>query len=280
MAQPAAELQRSQGELRVRLSKLGRRTVLGDLYQQGCLKARTPRRSSELPLEVVTINTAGGLTDGDELTIMIQWDAGTRGVVTSQAAERIYHCREDPALINTTLAIGDDAVAGWLPQETILFDRSRLERRTNIELGEHARFFAVESLVFGRIAMQETIESGQLFDRLQIRQHGRLIFADALALGGNEQASMHSHLAKDSVLGKARCCATIVFAGNTNDELPDTLRSAIADSDAVGGASDLGPVITMRLLATDSRTLRELILRLYRICLDPFEFSEPRVWHC
>jgi len=280
MTQPAAELQRSQGELRVRLRKLSHRTVLGDLYQQGCLKARIPRRSSERPLEVVTINTAGGLTDGDELRTSIEWDAGTRGVVTTQAAERVYHCRQDPALINTTLVISDNAIAGWLPQETILFDSSRLERRTNVELGENAKFFAVESLVFGRIAMQETVQSGQLFDRLQIRQDDRLVFADALALGGDEQSPVQEHLAKDSVLGNARCCATIVFAGNTDTELPDMLRTAIADSHAVGGASDLGSVITMRLLAADSSTLRELILRLYTICLEPFEFTEPRVWHC
>ena len=60
MAQTAAELQRSQGELRVRLRKLGDRTVLGDLYQQGCLKARLPRRAADDALEVVTINTDEG----------------------------------------------------------------------------------------------------------------------------------------------------------------------------------------------------------------------------
>jgi len=280
MAQAAAELQRSQGELRVRLAKLGHRTVLGDLYQQGCLKARVPRHSSQQPLEIITINTAGGLTDGDEIAATVHWSAGTRGVVTSQAAERIYHCRQQPALINTTLTIDDDAVACWLPQETILFDRSRLERRTRVELGEQAVLFAVESLVFGRIAMQEVVATGQLFDQLQIHQCGQLIFADALSLDGDEQEPINGRLARKSVLDNARCCATIVFAGNSNDELLGNIRTTIEQSHAIGGASNLGPVITMRIATHDSKTLRELILRLYRTCLKPFEFSEPRVWHC
>lgn len=279
MAQTAAELQRSQGNLRVRLGKLGERTMLGDLYQQGCLKARIPRHASRQPLEIITINTAGGLTDGDEVTSAVHWDSGTRGIVTTQAAERIYHCRQGPATINTTLTVGDDAIACWLPQETILFDRSRLERNTRINLGENAVLFAVESLVFGRIAMREVVRTGQVFDRMEVRRDGRLILADAFALGQDGQ-SIDESLGRTSAFGTARCCATVVIAGNNNDALLGEIRATIVDSDAVGGASNPGPVITCRLLAHDSKTLRELIVNLYEACLGPFEFSVPRSWHC
>lgn len=280
MPQTAAELQRSSGELRVRLRKLGERTVLGDLYQQGCLKARLPRHSARQAFEVVTINTAGGLTDGDDMATAIHWDAGTRGVVTTQAAERIYHCRDEPAVINTTLNVAQNAVACWLPQETILFDRSRLERQTTISLGRDAVWFGVESLVFGRIAMREVVRAGQVFDRLQIRQQGRLVLADTLALGGDVHDSIDEQLDRKSTLGSARCCATVVFAGSRDGDLLGTIRALIEASPALGGASDLGSVISIRLVAQDSKTLRALILQLYGTCLGPFGFSEPRVWHC
>ncbi len=280
MAQTAAELQRSQGDLRVRLRQSGNRTVLGDLYQKGCLKARLPRQSSEQAVEVVTINTAGGLTDGDEVSTLVQWDKNARGVITTQAAERIYDCRQSPAFVNTTLKLDDHAVGCWLPQETILFDNSRLERQTAIELSDSAVLFVVESLVFGRIAMQESLQTGHLFDRLQVHAGGRLVLADALALGGDERNSIDTHLNRKSVLDAARCCATAVFAGDYDKKLLARLRSMIDNSQTVGGASDLGPVIAVRVVAQDSKTLRNLILQLYMACLGPFGFSEPRVWHC
>ncbi len=280
MAQPAAELQRSRGELRVRLRQLGARTALADLYQQGCLKARLPRHSSTAPLEVVTINTAGGLTDGDDVSTTIQWDAASRGVVTTQAAERIYHCRDAPAHITTTLVVNDNAIAAWLPQETILFDRSQLERNTNIELGTDAEFFGVESFVFGRIAMQEVVRQGQVFDRLRLYQHGKLLFADVLALGSADSVSIDAELQQPGVLGSAKCCATALYVGARNGTLLAELRAIIEASGARGGASDLGGVIVMRLLAEDSRTLRRVILKLYKACLGRSGLSEPRVWHC
>lgn len=280
MAQAAAELQRSRGELRVRLRQLGARTALADLYQQGCLKARLPQHVSTAPLEVVTINTAGGLTDGDDVSTTVQWDAASRGVVTTQAAERIYHCRDVPARINTTLTIAADATAAWLPQETILFDHSRLERSTTIDLGAAATFFGVESFVFGRIAMQEVVQQGQVFDRLHLYQHGKLLFADALALGAADPVSIDTELQQPGVLGSAKCCATALYVSPLDATSLAELREIIAASDAVGGASNLDGVIVMRLLAEDSRTLRRTILKLYNACLGRSGFSEPRVWHC
>lgn len=280
MADAAAELQRSHGELRVRLRQLDDRTSLADLYQAGCLKARLPEHASTSPLEIVTINTAGGLTDGDDVSTTIHWDADSHGIVTTQAAERIYRCREAPARIATTLSVEENAVAAWLPQETILFDGSRLERSTAIELGDSAHFFGVESFVFGRIAMQETLQQGDVFDRLRLYQNGKLLFADAFALGHTGSFSVDTEINQAAVLGIAKCCATAVFvSASASSELAE-LQTIISASTARGGASDLGGVIAMRLVTEDSRELRRVVLALYQACLGPSGFTVPRVWNC
>tara|TARA_R110002096_G_scaffold3025_1_gene15461 strand:- start:4725 stop:5567 length:843 start_codon:yes stop_codon:yes gene_type:complete len=280
MAQAATELQRSRGELRVQLRRLGDRTSLAQLYQEGCLRARLPQHSSAAPLEIVTINTAGGLTDGDDVNTTIHWNAASRGIVTTQAAERIYHCRDAPAHITTTLVVDDNAIAAWLPQETILFDRSQLERNTIIELGNDTEFFGVESLVFGRIAMQELVRYGKVFDRLRLYQDGKLLFADALALGTTDLHAIDTEINQPGVLGSARCCATALYVGTWDGSLLTELRAIIEASGARGGASDLGNVIAIRLVGEDSRTLRHVILQLYDACLGHAGFSEPRVWNC
>src|SRR5262249_34152446 len=72
----------------------------------------------------------------------------------------------------------------WLPQETILFDRARLDRRIDVALAEGASLVMAEAVVFGRAAMGETIEWGFFSDRWRLRRGGRLIFADGIRLDG------------------------------------------------------------------------------------------------
>ena len=58
-------LQRASGELRVVVKSLGSETVLDELRQVGCLKARFPRRIVSGWMDVVTLNTSGGIAGGD-----------------------------------------------------------------------------------------------------------------------------------------------------------------------------------------------------------------------
>ena len=84
---------------------------------------------------------------------------GTSATIASQAAERIYRALPgQTASIATTLHAEPGAALEWLPQETILFDRCALDRRLDIHLAPDAWFLGVESLVFGRAAMDETCQ--------------------------------------------------------------------------------------------------------------------------
>ena len=84
----APVLQRAVGELRVGVRVRDGRTVLDDLRQAGCLKARFPR--SDDWLNVVTLNTSGGIAGGDALDSAFVAGAGARATIAAQAAERFY----------------------------------------------------------------------------------------------------------------------------------------------------------------------------------------------
>src|SRR5665811_126047 len=91
--QPAFALQTPQrafGRLRVAFERRGDLTALAVLRQEGCLKARHPRLEPGAIAETVLLNTSGGITGGDDLGLDIRAGIGTRLVVTTQAAERIY----------------------------------------------------------------------------------------------------------------------------------------------------------------------------------------------
>src|SRR5271166_6891995 len=63
----SARLQRAYGQLTVSLKRRGPDSVLDGLRQVGCLKARFPRPHSSAWLDVVTLNTSGGIAGGDYL---------------------------------------------------------------------------------------------------------------------------------------------------------------------------------------------------------------------
>lgn len=160
--------------------------MLGELYQDGCYKARFPSAEPQQSTEAILINTSGGLTDGDALSCHAAWNANTAALITTQAAERIYRSRGAQTTVLTQLNVGECANACWLPQETILFDGGRMDRNINIDMSPGARLFAAESVVFGRTAMGEVARSGRICDRWRVRIDGKLVFADGLLFRGSE----------------------------------------------------------------------------------------------
>ena len=150
-------LPRAIGEARVVFKRRDEATVLQDLYQQGCCKVRFPRIDPGEPLQAVLLNTAGGLTDGDHVRQTVTWRENTHAIVTTQAAERIYRSRGEMAVVHNALEVRAGARAIWLPQETILFEGSRLERHWRADLAPDAMLFAAETWTLGRAAMGETV---------------------------------------------------------------------------------------------------------------------------
>src|SRR4029079_8642685 len=84
----------------------------------------------------VFLNTAGGVAGGDRFDIEIATGEGSRLAVTTAAAEKIYRAQGPAAQFNIALKAADGSHLAWLPQETILFDRARMLRRIDIDLGE------------------------------------------------------------------------------------------------------------------------------------------------
>src|SRR5690606_9626311 len=100
----------------------------------------------------------------------------------TQACERSYRSTGDFARVETRLTVGAGAHLDWLPQETILFAASKLDRTLSADLEEGATLTAIESVLLGRDAMGEDAADALLRDRWHIRRQGRLIHAEATRL--------------------------------------------------------------------------------------------------
>jgi len=265
-------LQRARGRLRLAVGAHLGRTRLARLYQEGSAKARLPRAFRD-DLEAVLINTAGGLTGGDDMAAEVTVADGAALTLTSQACEKIYRAVDGVARVTTRVALGAGARLDWLPQETILFDGAGLSRAFEAEMAADARLLAVESFVFGRAARGEVVARGSLRDRWRVRRAGRLVFADELRLeGGIAEA-----LARPAVAAGGRALATLLLVAPDAQACLGAARAALGKHGGVaGGASAFDGRLVARMVAPDGQDLRRALVALLAALRGGAAL--PRVW--
>ncbi|SPF81570.1 urease accessory protein UreD [Pseudoprimorskyibacter insulae] len=253
-AADTAKAQRARGALRLSARRRGPLSEIGELYQAGSMRLLFPQRRGPA-LSAVMLNTAGGVTGGDQFALDLEAEAGSHLTISTQAAERIYRAQPGPSgQVTNRLVLRDNTRVDWLPQETILFDQASLSRRLEIDMTASSRLLACEALVFGRRAMGETVDQLHLTDRIDLRIDGRLAFADRLRLTSNAEAQ----LARIGVAGGAVAMATILFAASGAAGHVPALRDMLPNTGGVSALS--GDLIVLRVLGADSYALRQSVL--------------------
>lgn len=261
---------RAEGEARVAAKHVAGVTRLADLYERGSAKIRLPR-SRGAALEAVALNTAGGVTAGDRFRYEAEAGAGARLVLATQTAERAYRAQpgEAPGRFETRLRVAPGARIDWLPQETILFDGCALRRSLDIEMAGNATVLAVESVVFGRTAMGETVAQGNFRDSQHLRRDGRLVYADAARFEG----PVSTLCARPAILAGVGAYATLLYAAPDATDRLDEIRDLLGDAEA--GASAFDGLLTARIVASEGFGLRRVLARVLRA----FRSGPlPRVW--
>ena len=253
--------QRARGRVLVGFEGANNRLV--DLHQSGSLKALLPRNHAPVP-DVVLVNTAGGLTGGDDYAVSAYVRDGAEAVIATQTAERVYKASADVASMSVSLTLSGASTLSWMPQETILFDNSAIARNINVDMDAESRLLIVEPIVFGRRAMGEDLTSVSFSDQWRIRVDGRLTHAEATRIEG--EVSDYRGL---GCLGDAVASATILYIG------PDAqARLPLARNLGLTASSWEGRLV-VRFLDSDARHMRAKMIEFLTL----FRGTEmPRVW--
>jgi urease accessory protein len=220
------------------------------LHESGSLRVRFPSPEAD-GLSAVFVNTAGGIAGGDRFNIEIATGEGSRLTVTTAAAEKIYRAAGPAAQLNISLKLAAGSHLAWLPQETILFDRSRLSRRIDIDLAETASLLLCEIVVFGRAAMGERMRQGEFVDRWRIRRGGRLVFAETIRLDGD----IGEKLAKAAIAkGGVAIGTALIVPGD--EALAERIRELSESFGGEVGISAWNGFAMVRFCAQDAARLR------------------------
>lgn len=263
---------RGGGELRLELKRRDDATVLGALYQSGCLKARLLRPEPGHCAEAVLLNTSGGIVGGDRLSQDIRWGPATHAAITTPACEKLYRAASSTATVQTFLNVAEGASAEWLPQETIVFDRARVKRDLQVRLAVGATFTGIESLVLGRAEMGERVRRVWLRDGWRIWRGDRLIYADAYNLSGDASTL----LTRAPTLQGHLAFANLLHVGPRAEANLQPVRDFLAGCGCLCGASAWNGMLSIRLVARDGATLRQAVAQALGIIRGTLVL--PRVW--
>ena len=246
---------RAQGSVRLSVKARDNQSVISRLHQQGSLKALFPR-TDDVGLTAVMLNTAGGITGGDRFDLRVEAEPKTNLTMTTQAAERAYRALSGHGKVCTGIHICAGAQVSWLPQETLLYDSAALHRRLDFTLEDGATCLLVESLIFGRVAMGETVTDLDLNDHITLHRAGRVLFADRTRVTGNAM----THLSRSATGQGAGAMASLVFAAPGAGDQLDAARELLPET---AGISQPAPdLLFARILAPDGFALRQALIPL------------------
>jgi urease accessory protein len=269
--------QRVKGEGGLDVGMVDGRTRIRNLYQQGAAKIRLPEKV-EGPLEAVLINTAGGMTGDDRLDWSFGIGPGAAAVFTIQACEKAYRSSHGEARIRTRIDVAAGGHLAWLPQETILYDQSILDRRLDIDLAPNATALVVESVIFGRRAMGEIVRTARYRDAWRVRMDGRMLHAENFAISGDVAAA----LGRAAIGGGASAVATVLFVSPDAGDHLDAVRALLGDQGSAsvwtlaGERHSENGKLLARMVAKDGYDLRRRLVPVLELLNG--RASLPKVW--
>ncbi|MGY8998949.1 MAG: urease accessory protein UreD [Rhodospirillales bacterium] len=230
-------------------------TQLGDLYQRDPQRILFPNAPKGDIIQAVVVTTSGGLVGGDKISVTIKVGENAKALVTAQAAEKIYRSTGADVEINVSLIAESGSWFEFLPQETILFDRSRLRRKIEINVAKGGKLLAGEMMVFGRLGHGEHFQTGLVHDSWEVSREDRLVWADSLHLESN----IATILDDPACFNGAVAMATAVYVGPDVKENLFVAREIFKsqESSVLSGASIVNGILLLRWLGKDALALRD-----------------------
>ena len=242
----------------------------------------------ELPL----LHTAGGLVGGDQLSIELGLGQGSRSLITSVAAQKVYgsigRSRVQPdgswARQMVTAQLTDHSDLEWLPQELVLYADALFEQNLSVTLPENASFLSAEIVRLGRTAAGEQLNRGRWRSDLRIQRLGgaqpRWELVDRLELGGDSLHSLHG-LHGAPVFGTLIWAAPLALSTEQMNDLLDGARADRAGLEGTMRCSSLDQGLLARYVGPSSRDARFWFSRLWARTRELRGLSSPcipRVW--
>lgn len=263
--------------LELEFAKHAARTVIARRRHSGPLTIQKPfYPEASGACHVYLLHPPGGVAGGDSLELDVAVAGGAHALITTPAAGKFYRSDGRQASWRQRFRVLEDSTLEWLPQETIVFDGSRGELCSRVDLGTRARFIGWETVCLGRPAARESFASGCYRQRLEIwREQRPLLIERSLFEGGAGLLSAAwgmQNYAVTATLVALPADERVLNAVRTQVRLdePGLFAATLMDGVLVGRYLGFQAEHARRAFVTAWRALRPRLLG-YTAC-------EPRIW--
>lgn len=175
-SKPNPERVGRDGYLRLEFKRRGAWTELAKSRFMLPLQALTPLNLEDGTSYLMLLNPTGGVLGGDHLVTDIIQQADTHVCLTTPSATRIYRTARQPAVLDTTIQLGEGATLEYLPDHVIPHVGSALRQSLRLEMARGSRAIVVDSMASGRVAHGERWSFTEVDSRAEVRMCGKLAF--------------------------------------------------------------------------------------------------------
>ena len=234
---------------------------------------------NEIPSAVI-VNTSGGVVSGDRYDVTINVKKNSKGLILSQAADKIYKClKNEYSEMNNLLNIDNNSWVEWIPQETIMFENANLKRNLEVNLSTDSEALIGEIVVLGRLAKGERVNNISLRDTIKINRNKKIEWLDRVLLDGKVHCARNSN----ARLYGNNCFFTIALSSVKISKYKDILYKFIENNinKIKISATILHNNLIIRGLSKDPLLLRKEFSKIW--CFIRSEFKKlapvmPKLW--
>lgn len=268
---PSGAVQKAAGTLghgaaRLSIAQRDGRSYLDERYFTDPYRIFTPRVAPTEPVSVVLSTLSGGLVGGDRLTFSGHVKAKAAAQFVGQAAEKVYGSAGPTTDVTFDLSAGAGAWLEQVPQETILFNEAKLDRRFNIKLETGARALIGDMVVLGRLAMGERFQEGAFSDTWKLTLGDSLVWCDRTGFEGEGISR-----AKNNQFGLdgAQAFATVLYVGDDAEKVVELIRADGFEDRALSqglrmGATCLGSHSLVRVMGPVPQQVRTVLGEIWK----------------
>jgi urease accessory protein len=175
-----------QASLELIFSAKNNKTILSKNLHNGPLLVQKPFYPETKKIcHVYLLHPPGGVVYGDQLTINATIETSAHALITTPAAGKFYRSTGAFASLTQNLKVKESASLEWLPQETLLFNASKVQLKTLIHLSAHARFIGWEMLCLGRKASTEPYIAGECQQHFELWRENKPLFIEHCQIKGH-----------------------------------------------------------------------------------------------
>jgi urease accessory protein len=224
---------------------------------------------------------------GDELRISIDLHEGSKVLITTPGAGRVYRARADKRLQQQKnfLKLAPHTSLEWFPAETIVFPGAHTQLNTHVDLSPGSRFLGWEITSLGLPSCGIEFDEGELCQRLLISCEQRPLLTESLIINEASREILNSIVGMRGNPVNGIFIAGPVSKAQSNDCERILLEiRALPQSGSnpyLSGVSIVGDFIVARYLGDCTEQAKHYFTGLWQI-LRPFilerKICKPRIW--